>query len=70
MAKGERIRRGVTFGGVALLLSLLIVPLALNAVWQGPVPEALTAMLWLVILALTAFGFYLGYSGWGRDREF
>lgn len=61
-----RIRRGITFAGFALILSILIMPLALNVVSPGPVSPTVTSILWVVIAVLTAVGFYMGYSGWGR----
>jgi hypothetical protein len=67
---GEKLRRGMAFGGFALLLGIGVVPLALNVVWTGPVPQAVSAILWLVIAALAAFGFYLGFSGWGRSQDY
>lgn len=60
------IRRAITFAGFALILSIIILPLALNVFFTGPVSPTVTSILWVLIAVVTAIGFYMGYSGWGR----
>ncbi len=62
----ERVRRGVKFAGVSLLLSILILPFAVNAILSSPPVGLGQTLLWIVILSLTAAGFYAGYTGWGE----
>jgi hypothetical protein len=65
----DKVRRGVAFGGFALVFSIFVIPLARNVVAKGPLDGFGLAVVWLLIAAITAFGFYLGYSGWGRHKE-
>lgn len=72
---GKKIRRGVTFGGVAMLLSMLFLPLIVNFATLGaeetpggnPVQQAI---LWGIIAIITVTGFYLGYTGWGSAKDY
>ena len=63
---GEKIRRGMAFGGFALVLGIVVMPLALNVFYSGPIEPLLQSIIWLVIAVVAAFGFYLGYTGWGQ----
>ncbi|MHB1005919.1 MAG: hypothetical protein ACYC3S_09795 [Chloroflexota bacterium] len=64
----SRLRRGVLFGGFTLVMAILIIPLAINVVYDGPVGDIGSALVWVAITALTVFAFYLGYNGWGAER--
>ena len=57
------------FGGFALVMTILIFPLMINVFYDGPVGGIVTALVWVAIAALTGLGFYLGYTGWGTERE-
>ena len=56
------------FGGFALVMTILIVPFAVNVFYDGPVGGIASALVWVVIASVTVLGFYLGYNGWGTEH--
>jgi hypothetical protein len=72
---GGSVRRGIIFGSVAFLLSFLFVPMVarFGDLMEGvntPASPTETAMLWGIIGIITLVGFYLGYKGWGRYKDY
>lgn len=62
----DKLRRGISFGGFSLIMAAAILPIAVALIWEGPLGPIGTGALVVLIAAITAGGFYLGYSGWGK----